>query len=169
MEARWPTFIPAPIFGGGGVNIWRWLCDHLPVAGRSPNSDPPAINRFVDIGRRSAGALPGGGHRTEPGKTGHLQLSPADHRASARRWSAGDRWPSDHSASRSWKSAGDLPMCKNRDPAKIGEKSADHRSIYKACDVGLTCLGLYSMFWWHINDIIICCYGTIRLAANQAK
>ena len=54
------------------------------MAGRSPNGDPPAIDRFVDIGRRSAGALlgigrsPSGGRQTEPGKTGHLQLSSAD-------------------------------------------------------------------------------------------
>ena len=140
-EARWPTFIPAPIFGGGDVNIWRWLCNHLQVAARSPNGDPAAIYRFVDIDRRSAGALPGigrspsDGRRTEPGKTVRLQLSSADHHVSARRWSAGDRWPSAHSCSRSWKSAGDLPMSKNRHPAKIAEKSGGHRRIYKACDV----------------------------------
>ena len=84
-EARWPTFIPAPIFGGGGVNIWRWLCDHLLVAARSPDGDPAAIDRFVDIDRRSPGALPdigkspGDGRRIEPGKTGCLQVSLADH------------------------------------------------------------------------------------------
>ena len=122
-----------PYLGGGG---WRSLRDHLPVAGRSPNSDPPAIERIVDIGQRSAGAAavigrsPGCGRRTEPGKNGHLRITPAGHRAVARRWSAGDRWPSYHSGSRSWKSAGDLPMCKSGDPAKILQKSAGHRSIY---------------------------------------
>ena len=73
-EARWPTFIPARIFGRGGVNIWRWLCDHLQVAARSPNGDPAAIYRFVNINRRLGGALPGigrspgDGRRRDPGK-----------------------------------------------------------------------------------------------------
>ena len=122
--------------GGGGRGGWRSLRDHLPVAGRSPNGDPPAIERIVDIGQRSAGApavisrSPGGGRRTEPGKNGHLWLTPAGHRAVARWWSAGDRWPSYHNGSRSWKSAGDLPMCKSGDPAKIWQKSGGHRSIY---------------------------------------
>ena len=143
-EARWPTFIPAPIFGGGGVNIWRWLCDDLRVASRSPDGDPAAIDRFVDIDRRSPGALPGigrspgDGRRIEPGKTGRLQLSSADHCPSARRWLAGDRWASAQSCSRSGESADDLPMSKNRHPAKIGEKSGGHRRIYKACDVALS-------------------------------
>ena len=143
-DARWPTFIPAPIFGGGCVNIWRWLCDDLPVAARSPDGDPTAIDRFVDIDRRSPGALPaigrspGDGRRIETGKTGRLQLSSADHRPIARRWSAGGRWASALSCSRSGESAGDLPMSKNRHPAKIGEKSGGHRRIYKACDVGFS-------------------------------
>ena len=64
-DARWPTFIPAPIFGGGGVSIWRWLCDDLPVAARSPDDDPTAIDRFVDIDRRSPGQSPAG-HRQVP-------------------------------------------------------------------------------------------------------
>ena len=121
----------AHIWGGG----WRSLRDHLPVAGRSPNGDPPAIKRIVDIGQRSAGApavigrSPGGGSRTEPGKNGHLWLTLAGHRVVACRWSAGDRWPSYHSGSRWWKSAGDLPMCKSGDPAKIRQSPLDLRCI----------------------------------------
>ena len=72
-EARWPTFIHAPIFGGGGVRIGRWLCDHLPVAARSPNGDLTAIDRFVDIAR-----------------------SPDGHRQVPRRWpsdNARENWP----------------------------------------------------------------------------
>ena len=131
----------SPNMGEGGLTIWRWLCDHLPVAARSPNGDPPAIGRFFYIGRRSAGARavidrsPGGGRRIETGKNGHLHLRPADRWAIARRWSAGDRWASHHSASRSWKSDGDLPMCKLWDRAKIRQKSGGHRGIYNSCDV----------------------------------
>ena len=67
------------------------MCDHLPVAARSPDGDPKAIDRFVDIARRSPGALtaigrsPGDGRQIMPGKTGRWQLRSADHRPDARR------------------------------------------------------------------------------------
>ena len=174
-EARWPTFIHAPIFGGGGVRIGRWLCDHLPVAARSPDGDRTAIDRFVDIARRSPGALtaigrsPGDGRRIMPGKTGRWQLRSADHRPDARRWPSGGRWASAQSCSRSGESAGDLPMSKNRHPATNGEKSGGHRTISKACDAALRALdflesrmspypyslGFLNVLYWHRSSWVI--------------
>ena len=85
---------------------WRSLRDHPTVTARSPEGDPPAIDWFLDIGRRSTGppaviaSSPGSGCRIEPRKNGHLGLTPAGDRTVACRWLAGDRWPSYQSGSR---------------------------------------------------------------------
>ena len=103
-----------PYLAGKLTITCPWPPDHLTV-----------IHWFLDISWRSPGPpavigrSPGGGRRTEPRKHGHLGLTPAGGRTVARRWSAGDRWPSYQSGSRSSKSADELPISKNRHPAKM--------------------------------------------------
>ena len=93
------------------------------------------IDRTPGGDRRESGrSLPG--HRQDIGrKFGHLKIKSASGRTVSRRRSSGYHWVSLRFCSRSRKSAGDRRISKNRNPAKIAQKSAVIFGIKLYCAV----------------------------------
>ena len=124
------------------------------MVARSPNGDLPMIAGFIVVRRRSTGAPtvtaePPDDRRWGIGrKFGHFQWKSTGGRTVSRR-RPGTRWLTLRHGSRSRKSGGELPISKNRHPAKIYRSPRDlyilgRRLNWQKC-ASYSCSLLYGM------------------------
>ena len=120
------------------------------MAARWPNGDLPMIAGFIVVRRRSTGAPTVTGRPPDDRRRGiggtlaeNLVISWGNRTVAERSPDGGRQAPA------GWlydlvQGQENRPVSCRSQKIGIGEKSADHRSIYKACDVGLTTMLAYS-------------------------
>ena len=137
------------------------------MAARSPNGDLPMIAGFIVVRRRSTGAPtvtaehPDDRRRDTGGaSTENLVISSGNRPVAEQSPYSGARWLTLRHGSRSRKSGGELPISKNRHPAKIYR----HRAIYVSWDVGfITYWAQTFIEHLHILSTHLCTYLDWRI------